>query len=97
MSDLGVALLCGTVLTVWFTARGPAQRVHALLDRWVRTRERPVATMDAVPIPGDLMLATMGYDESWAREQAQQRVRELYAETGDWNTVRAIMAAESQQ
>lgn len=88
MSDvLSSALWVACTLVVWFTARPFVARYFTLLE------QRPEAH-EAVKIPADLMIQAAGYSEEWAKEQALQRYIDLYRQSGDWDVVRRVAAAD---
>lgn len=49
---------------------------------------------DAPEIPPGLLALAEGETEEWAREHIKGRMRELYAETKNWNTVGDFIARE---
>lgn len=75
-------MLCLTALVIWF-------RLEPIADRALKIREHtPMPKTE--PMPADLLMMCNGLSEGWARDDAEKRLRELYAATGDWDRVRAI-------
>jgi len=72
-------------------------RAGKLADRLVTLKEqqaRPKPTPESVSIPEDLIAKSGEWVDSWARESERKRLREMYADLGDWDLVRAAIAAE---
>ena len=95
-----VALIVGALLLVgWRVERVLAKRAErqlALEERKVALEEaRLKKPTDETPIPKGLLMIAARETESWANEQLKQRMRELYAETGDWNVVGQLIAQEA--
>lgn len=97
---LSVALLCAALLIVgWRIERV----LKARADRQLAIEERKVALEEArvkpreqdIPIPKGLLMIAANETESWANEQLKQRMRELFAETGDWNVVGDLIIQEA--
>ena len=74
---LCLLLLCG--FFIW--------RVEPLLKKPPTVVPKPVE-----PMPVDLLAYAQGFDSEWARDQAVDRLRELYAKLGDWMMVRRAVA-----
>lgn len=68
-------------------------RLGNIMERQLALREEVVKNKvtKQEPIPLDL-LTSIGYSDAWAREQAMQKLREMYAEYGSWDNVRAAQA-----
>lgn len=80
---LAVLVICGTALTLWF-------RLEPLLRARLTTTEPKPLAAPSENMPTDLLMEAMGYDEEWARQQTLDVMKELRAEHGSWERVRAI-------
>lgn len=87
MESIVVAgLICGTVLYVAKLFLPVVQQHAATLAN--------APTKSTLEIPNDLLLAASKWHDSWAREQAIQRIQELYESTGDWDRVRYVYSQQ---
>jgi hypothetical protein len=85
---IAVVIICGTV--VW--------SIRTLLQfgqRWLDLRFPPVKHPDPpTPVPADLLVHTQSYGDAWAREEALERMYELYSKLQNWDRVRMAVAAQ---
>lgn len=75
------AVICLTVVYLY-------ERIRPLILRWMSTLESRAKPVKVVELPHDLKMIAMAEGEGWAQEQAEQRMRELYHDLGDWAGVR---------
>lgn len=100
MTLSAVALIVAALLVVGWrierVVRDRNDRTLAIAERKIALEEarlaRPVAE---TPIPVGLMTLANRETEEWARDHIKRRMRELYAETHDWNQVAYLIAQEA--
>jgi hypothetical protein len=93
VTDLSTLALCLTALGFLHRLLPLWQRLVALRERALEIESTPPAREEATSIPGDLFALAQSYEDEWAREQALQAMREMYAESGgNWDIVRVNFA-----
>lgn len=97
---VAVAVIVAALLVVGWrierVVRERNDRALAIEERKVALEEARLAKpMDETPIPVGLMVLANRESEDWARDHIKRRMRELYAETRDWNQVAYLIAQEA--
>lgn len=75
-------------------------RLLTLAERWLALLEKasaPPPPKPTEPVPLDLLAFARQEQTPWAQEDVRKRLGELYAELGDWNKVRYVIAQEAAQ
>lgn len=92
MTDLSTALVCFTVLVLVLRATPFFDRLVAIREGELALKSAPTPRQEQVSLPDDLYALAQSYEDTWAREQAMQSMREMYAELGSWDRVRVNFA-----
>lgn len=96
-----VKAVCGlfwpaALVFIWLRAERLLDRAMTAAEARAHPQPAP-ATPASEPMPQDLRLYVHSQSEGWARSEADKRLREMYAEMGDWAQVRiAIQTGEGE-
>lgn len=88
---LVAAIIAGTFVWFWRRVEPLSSRLLDLKERALQIEEEKAkkpAVLKADPMPMDLVMFINQEAVGWAREEAQKKMWELYAEEGDWVKVR---------
>lgn len=69
------------------------ERLRPVLVRWLFTEAKPLPSIPDLPHP--LRMLVLAENAGWAREQVEERFRELYADLGSWEAVSDFVHAGS--
>lgn len=64
------------------------ERLRPLALQWIN---RGTAVIEGAELPSDLKMMVNSESEGWSREDSEKRFRELYADLGSWDKVRAYL------
>ena len=82
-------IVCLTILALFQWFLGPiAQELLGISRLKIERDAEPPRPQEAVSIPPDLYALAQSYEDEWARDQAMQKMRELYGDTSNWDLVR---------
>ncbi len=98
-----VARTLGPILEAkWTREANIASDRNKIRGRYARVAEREIALAESSsekpksrqPMPPDLVARINAWEDEFARADEQKFVDQLYAETGDWDTVRRAYAPQ---